>query len=99
MVRMARLCGHGGSRSHEGPQAAEAEGTVWALPVVFVGQYDRDNDDFIGNTFFAHPAPEEPADDEEVEERLGGGLASFHRDHKRLCGFLFLRALRTGRRA
>jgi len=83
----------------EGPEAADAEGTVWALPVLFVGQYDRDNDDFIGNTFFAHPVPEESEADEEAEARLGGGLVSFHRDHKRLCGFLFLRALRTGRRA
>jgi len=83
----------------EGPEAADAEGTVWALPVMFLGQYDRANDDFVGNTFFAHPVPEESEDEEEPDARLGRGFVAFHRDHKRLCGFLFLRALRTGRRA
>ena len=82
-----------------GPEAGDAPGTVWALPVLFVGRYDPEEDDFIGNTFFDHP--QEALDDEnnEAEVRLGGGRRKFTREHKRLCGFLFLRALRTGSRA
>ena len=87
----------------EGPAAGDKEGTVWALPVVFIGRYDAEEDDFEGNTFFAHPDPEdsrEPGEEgEEEDDRLGAGLSVFHRDHKRLCGFVFLRALRTGTRA
>ena len=30
---------------------------------------------------------------------LGSGRTQFNRAHKRLCGFIFLRALRTGSRA
>jgi putative ATP-dependent endonuclease of the OLD family len=81
-----------------GPEAGDAAGTCWALPVVFIGRYDPGEDDFIGNTFLAHPqgAVEQDA---EVEARLGAGLRIFTREHKRLCGFLFLRTLRTGSRA
>ncbi|MGA2401986.1 MAG: AAA family ATPase [Syntrophobacteraceae bacterium] len=85
--------------SDGGPEAADGENTVWALPIVFIGQYDREEDDFIGNTFFDHPV-EPPRDEEEPEEaRLGGGRTFFGREQKRLCGFIFLRALRTGSRA
>jgi putative ATP-dependent endonuclease of the OLD family len=85
----------------EGPIAADKDGAVWALPVVFVGRYDAGEDDFEGNTFFAHPPAGDLVDegDQEEEEKLGGGLSLFHRDHKRLCGFVFLRTLRTGTRA
>jgi putative ATP-dependent endonuclease of OLD family len=84
--------------SDGGPEAADGENTAWALPIVFIGQYDRKEDDFIGNTFFDHPV--EPPRDEEAEEvRLGGGRTFFGREQKRLCGFIFLRALRTGSRA
>lgn len=81
-----------------GPEAGDADGCCWALPVVFIGRYDPAEDDFIGNTFLAHPknAVEIPEDE---EDKLGAGLRVFSRDHKRLCGFLFLRTLRTGSRA
>lgn len=82
----------------EGPEAADAEGTVWALPIVFVGRYERDEDDFIGNTFFDHPV-EESDEEDPSEQKLGGGRKVFGRDQKRLCGFIFLRTLRTGSRA
>jgi putative ATP-dependent endonuclease of OLD family len=81
-----------------GPQAGDAEGTSWALPVVFVGRYDAGEDDFIGNTFLAYPQGA-VGQDEEAEAKLGAGLRFFTREHKRLCGFLFLRTLRTGSRA
>lgn len=83
---------------NEGPEAADENGVVWALPVVFVGRYERDEDDFIGNTFFDHPI-EELDDEESSEQKLGAGRKYFSREHKRLCGFIFLRALRTGSRA
>ncbi|MDR3569170.1 MAG: AAA family ATPase [Candidatus Obscuribacterales bacterium] len=85
--------------SDGGPEMADGDSTVWALPIVFIGQYDRKEDDFIGNTFFDHPV--EPARDEEEPEevKLGGGRTFFGREQKRLCGFIFLRALRTGSRA
>ncbi len=83
-----------------GPEAGDEPGTCWALPVVFIGKYDHDEDDFLGGTFFSHPEPA-PEETEEADEQavLGGGLVRFTRDHKRMCGYVFLRALRTGSRA
>jgi putative ATP-dependent endonuclease of OLD family len=81
------------------PEDADADGTLWALPVLFIGRYDAEEDDFVGGTFFAHPEPEEEQGDDSEDAKLGGGLRQFGRDQKRLCGFLFLRALRTGSRA
>jgi putative ATP-dependent endonuclease of the OLD family len=70
----------------------------WCLPVVFLGRYDPQEDDFVGGTYFAHP--ESPADDDgEGPSALGAGLAPFTREHKRHCGFLYLRPNRTGNRA
>jgi putative ATP-dependent endonuclease of the OLD family len=82
-----------------GLHQADAPGTVWSLPLSFVGRYDRDEDDFVGNTFFDHPTKEVDALDEESEIKLGQGRVPFTRVHKRLCGFVFLRTLRTGSRA
>lgn len=81
-----------------GPEGTDQPGTVWALPVVFIGRYDPVEDDFIGNTFFDHPV-EEVDDEDPAEQLLGNGRKVFGRDQKRLCGFIFLRALRTGSRA
>jgi putative ATP-dependent endonuclease of OLD family len=81
-----------------GPQDGDGSQKGWALPVVFIGRYDKAEDDFIGNTFFDHPV--EPLEDDEAAElALGAGRRLFGRDHKRLCGFVFLRTLRTGSRA
>lgn len=77
---------------------ADAPNVVWALPLVFIGRYDRSDDDFVGNTFFLHPEPE-PTEDPDEEPELGAGLTRFTREHKRLCGFVFLRTIRTGSRA
>lgn len=82
------------------PESANQEGVGSALPLVFIGRYEREEDDFVGSTFFDHPPPrEESADEDMAEHRLGGGRKFFGREHKRLCGFIFLRALRTGSRA
>lgn len=82
----------------EGPSQADGEGKRWCLPVVFLGRYEKGEDDFVGNTFFDHPV-EALAEDEVAEIALGAGRRSFGREHKRLCGFIFLRTLRTGARA
>src|SRR5262249_25641647 len=83
-----------------GPGAGDGADTTWCLPIVFLGQYHKPDDDFIGNTFFDHPV-EQPEEDEEQEAefKLGAGRTPFRRDFKRLCGFVFLRVLRTGSRA
>ncbi|HNY69998.1 MAG TPA: AAA family ATPase [Syntrophorhabdus sp.] len=83
-----------------GAQACDNPEACWSLPVIFIGRYDPKEDDFIGNTFFAHPQrPLEEIEEEEEETKLGEGLHRFTREHKRFCGFLFLRTLRTGSRA
>ena len=82
-----------------GLAAADGAEVKWALPVVFVGRYSRGDDDFIGNTFFDHPVEEFDEEDAEPSDLLGAGRRRFTREHKRLCGFVFLRTLRTGSRA
>lgn len=59
-----------------------------ALRVGFTGCYDKEEDDFIAKTYFLSPAGTET-----------GELVSFRPSDKRVCGFLFLRTLRTGSRA
>lgn len=75
------------------------ESVDWALPVCFIGRYDREEDDFVGDTFFCNPEPLIDADDAETLAELGAGLSRFSRPHKRLVGYVYLRALRTGSRA
>lgn len=77
---------------------ADEDGIEWCLPVVFLGRFDSAEDDFVGGTFFAHP---QVVTDDLADEpaQLGGGLKPFTRDDKWLCGFLYLRANRTGSRA
>jgi len=82
-----------------GPEGADAADACWALPVCFIGRYDKTEDDFVGGTFFVHPQVDPKDLEPEEAGRLGAGLKSFHRDNKRLCGFVFLRAHRTGSRA
>lgn len=83
----------------DGIESADEHGITWAMPVIFIGRYDREEDDFIGSTFFDHPIQELDELDEEIRTSLGAGRAPFSRSHKRACGFIFLRALRTGSRA
>lgn len=58
-----------------------------ALRVKFIGQYNVDDDDFTGETYFCSPTREDSS------------YAKFGKADKRECGFLYLRALRTGSRA
>ena len=57
------------------------------LRVAFRAWYDRELDEFEAETVFLSP------------ERPGGERSMFGRRHKQAVGFLYLRALRTGRRA
>jgi putative ATP-dependent endonuclease of OLD family len=82
-----------------GVDLADDDGVVWALPVLFRARYDREEDDFEVGTFFEHPAPDIEDLDDDDRASLGQGRREFSRAHKRLCGFVFLRALRTGSRA
>lgn len=73
----------------EGPPAegTDQPAVIPALRVGFVGQYDADEDDFVGTTHFLSPAKDD------------GTYDSFRTADKRRCGFLYLRTLRTGSRA
>lgn len=83
----------------DGADRADEPGVVWALPILFEARYDREEDDFVGQTFFDHPEiPDDELDDEQ-RISLGQGRAEFNRVHKRFCGYVYLRALRTGSRA
>ena len=79
------------------PSDTDAPGVIRALPITFFGWYDRKTDDFEGKTFFSHPAKESP--DEPDDPIPGDWLESFGREWKQACGFIYLRTLRTGRRA
>ena len=69
------------------PEETDKPEVVHALRLGFEGEYDAEEDDFIGQTFFMSPEGEEGAKD------------PFRTRDKRLCGYLFLRTLRTGSRA
>lgn len=66
---------------------ADSENVTEALRVKFIGWYNEEEDDFVGKTYFCSP------------EREIGTLSDFTKADKRVCGFLYLRALRTGARA
>ncbi len=69
---------------------AEATGEDHVLPALrvgFTGEYDEEEDDFVASTYFLSPVSD------------AGEVAPFKTPDKRLCGFLFLRTLRTGSRA
>jgi putative ATP-dependent endonuclease of the OLD family len=68
-------------------EETDAANVSSALRVKFIGSYDVEEDDFIGDTFYCSPVRED------------GTLAKFSTKDKRQCGFLILRTLRTGSRA
>lgn len=90
----------GGFVDVDGAEPGDADGTdvVRALPLTFIGYYERKEDDFVGATYFAHPV-EELGEDEDHYGKPFAGLSFFPRDWKTECGFIYLRTLRTGRRA
>lgn len=69
------------------PEGVDAEAISEALRVTFHGWYDAEEDDFEGKTFFTRSLTE------------GDKPEPFSRKHKQVCGFLYLRSIRTGSRA
>lgn len=59
---------------------------VSSIRITFIGKYDKEEDDFVGETYFSQSV--------ETETFL-----RFGKTDKRFCGFLYLRSLRTGHRA
>ena len=68
-------------------EGVDADAIIEALRVTFIGEYIVEEDDFDGRTYFARS----------LEESDNPQL--FSRRDKQYCGFLYLRSLRTGRRA
>ncbi len=58
-----------------------------SIRVTFVGYYDPEDDDFVGDTYFARSLEE------------GETPMLFTKKNKQFCGFLYLRSLRTASRA
>ena len=68
-------------------KGVDADTIVEALRVSFIGKYVVDEDDFEGKTYYTRSLEESNAPQQ------------FSRRDKQYCGFLYLRSLRTGRRA
>lgn len=69
------------------PESVDKNEILSAIRFSFIGEYDKEEDDFLGNTYFQHPIND------------NGEKSRFTTKDKRKCGFLFLRTLRTGSRA
>ncbi|BAO29703.1 ATP-dependent nuclease [Sulfuritalea hydrogenivorans] len=69
------------------PEGVDADSISPALRVTFVGEYNPEEDDFEGKSFFTLT--------------LADGCApqAFTKKDKQVCGFLYLRSIRTGSRA
>lgn len=70
------------------PESTDLESVSSALRLGFRGYYDKEEDDFFGETTFLSPQLDEGKSDNRLTTK-----------DKRLCGFLYLRTLRTGTRA
>jgi len=70
----------------EQPSAEQVATASPCIRVSFIGWYDAEDDDFSGETFFT-----------KTEE--DGAKQLFRKKDKQICGFLYLRTLRTGSRA
>ena len=69
------------------PESTDRDNVHPAVRVFFSGKYDREEDNFIGGTYYSSPQAE------------NSEFQKFKTPDKRVCGFLFLRTLRTGSRA
>ena len=69
------------------PAGVDAESIAEALRVTFLGWYDPEEDDFEGKTYFTRSLSESDKPEQ------------FSKKDKQICGFLYLRSLRTGTRA
>lgn len=69
------------------PESTDRDNVHPAVRVFFSGKYDREEDNFVGGTYYSSPQAE------------NSEFQKFKTPDKRVCGFLFLRTLRTGSRA
>jgi putative ATP-dependent endonuclease of OLD family len=69
------------------PTGVDAAAILEAVRVSFHGWYDPEEDDFVGKSYFTRSLTEESAP------------VSFSKKDKQICGFLYLRSIRTGSRA
>ena len=69
------------------PDGVDADYITEAIRVTFIGNYIIDDDDFEGKTYYSRSLEE------------GETPQPFNKKDKQLCGFLYLRTLRTGSRA
>lgn len=69
------------------PTGVDSETITEALRVTFHGWYDAEEDDFEGRTYFTRSLTE------------SDNPVPFSKKDKQVCGFLYLRSLRTGSRA
>ena len=69
------------------PEGVDAADVGPALRVTFIGEYDTEEDDFTGSTFYSRTLLEETTP------------TPFTKRDKQHCGFLYLRGIRTGSRA
>jgi putative ATP-dependent endonuclease of the OLD family len=69
------------------PAGVDAATITEALRITFLGWYDQEEDDFEGKTYFARSLAE------------GDNAVGFSKKDKQICGFLYLRSLRTASRA
>lgn len=69
------------------PEGVDSDTVCPALRVTFVGEYDPEEDDFVGKSFYT------------LTLALGYTPQAFSKKDKQVCGFLYLRSIRTGSRA
>ncbi|WP_298856830.1 AAA family ATPase [uncultured Aquimonas sp.] len=69
------------------PEGVDADTISPALRVTFIGEYDPEEDDFVGKTFYTLTLVD------------GHTPQTFSKKDKQVCGFLYLRSIRTGSRA
>jgi putative ATP-dependent endonuclease of OLD family len=69
------------------PAGVDTDTITEALRITFHGWYNPEEDDFEGKTYFTRSLTE------------GDRPEQFTKKHKQICGFLYLRSLRTGSRA
>ncbi len=69
------------------PAGVDAHNITPAMRCTFIGEYDEEEDDFTGATYFSQSLTD------------GDAAISFSKKDKQRCGFLYLRSLRTGSRA
>lgn len=69
------------------PEGVDAASISAAMRLTFVGNYDEEEDDFVGRSFFSTTLD------------MGDDAREFGRKDKQHCGFVYLRGSRTGSRA